>query len=93
MSTIGSPIHTSLVQAAQAQDTAGRARARERAVEDRAQRDTDMLELRAAAMESAEAARQLPRNDSEQAGHEHTAHHDRRLKPDDEDRPRIDVTA
>ncbi len=92
MSTIGSPIHTSLVQAAQAQDTAGRARSREKAVEDRTQRYTDMLELRVAAVESAEATRRLPQNDSEQAGEEHKSQPEPRGEHG-EDRPGIDVTA
>jgi hypothetical protein len=93
MSTIGSPLNTSLIQAAQAQDTAGRARSRERVVEDRTQRYQDLLELRAAGLEAAEAARQLPGNDSEQADHERQARPDHRPDKDDEDRPNLDVTA
>ncbi len=73
MSTIGSPLDTSLLQTAQAQQTASKARDRERAVTERTQRYKDMLELRVAGIESAEAARQLPQSDSEQAGHESEA--------------------
>ncbi len=73
MSTIGSPIDTSLLQAAQAQQTASKARDRERAVAEPNQRYKDMLELRVAGVESAEAARQLPHSDSEQAEHDSEA--------------------
>ena len=73
MSIIGSPIDTSLLQAAQAQQTASKARDRERAVADQTQRYKDMLELRVAGIESAEAARRLPQSDSEQAEHDREA--------------------
>ncbi len=93
MSTIGSPIDTSLVQAAQAQQTASKARDRERAEEDdRTQRYTDTLELKVAGVVSADAARQLPRNDSEQAEHDREA----KKKPvprGNGEAPHIDVTA
>lgn len=78
MSISGSPIDTSLVQAAQAQQTASKARDREKALTERTQRYTDQLDLRVAGIESAEALRQLPANDSEQADAEHEAKgHDR----------------
>ena len=67
MSTIGSPLDTSLIQAAQAQQVASKARDRERAIADKTQRYKDMLDLKVAGIESAEAARQLPHSDSEQA--------------------------
>ena len=73
MSAAGSPIDTSLVQAAQAQQTASKARDRQRAESDRTQRYSDLVELRVAGVESSEALRQLPQNDSEQAGAEHQA--------------------
>ncbi len=92
MSVIGSPIDTSLVQAAQAQQTASKARDRERAAESRTQRYVDELELRVASVESAEAVRQLPRNDSEQAHSEHEAKDQGRIDGD-EDQPHLDVTA
>jgi hypothetical protein len=57
MSSIGSPIDTSLVQAAQAQQTASKARDRERAASERTQRYTDLLDLKVAGLESAEALR------------------------------------
>ncbi len=92
MSVIGSPIDTSLVQAAQAQQTASKARDRERAVSERSQRYTDMLELRVSGMESGEAVRPLPHSDSEQADHEREA----KKQPaprDSVDVERLDVTA
>jgi hypothetical protein len=95
MSSIGSPIDTSLVQAAQAQQSASKARDRERAAAERTQRYSDQLELKVAGLESAEAIRQLPQNDSEQANDEHEAkgHRHRNEGETGEDRPHIDVTA
>ena len=91
MSSVPSPLHSSLVQAAQAQQTASKTRDRERAATDRAQRFTDQVELRVAAVESAEAIRHLPQNDSEQADSEHRAKPDH-AKPDD-DNSHVDLTA
>ena len=95
MSSIGSPIDTSLVQAAQAQQTASKARDKERAATERTQRYTDLLDLKVAGLESAEALRQLPQNDSEQANDEHEAkgHRHRGEGETDEGQPHIDVTA
>ena len=94
MSSIGSPIDTSLVQAAQAQQTASKARDRERAATERTQRYTDLLDLKVVGLESAEALRQLPQNDSEQANDEHEAkgHRHRAESEQGEDRPHVDVT-
>lgn len=92
MSTIGSPIDTSLLQAAQAQQTASKARDRERAATEQTQRYKDMLELRVAGVESVDAARQLPHSDSEQADHEREAGRQPE-KRDGEDAEHIDVTA
>ena len=92
MSVIGSPIDTSLVQAAQAQQTASKARDRERAVEERTRRYVDELELKVSGVESAEAVKQLPQNDSEQAHSEHEAK-DQDHRESDDDRSRLDVTA
>lgn len=85
MSISGSPIDTSLVQAAQAQQTASKTRDKEKALAERTQRYTDQIDLKVAGIESSEAIRQLPQNDSEQAESEHQAKGD--------DRPTIDVTA
>jgi hypothetical protein len=67
MSIIGSPLETSVLQAAQAQQTASKARDRQRAVGESARRFADVVDLRVAGVESAEAVRGLPRNDSGQA--------------------------
>ena len=91
MSTISSPLDTSLIQAAQAQQTASKARDKERAEAERTQRYTDMLDLKVAGVVSSDAARQLPRNDSEQADHDREA----RKQPiprDDDQASHIDVT-
>lgn len=89
MSVVGSPIETSLLQAAQAQQAASKARDREKAAQDSAaRRFQDLVELRVAGVESAEALRKLPSNDSEQAGEEHRAHQQPKQNP-----PRIDVHA
>lgn len=77
----GSPIDTSLLQTAQAQQTASKARDKERAESDRARRFADQVELRVAGVESAEAVRRLPKNDSEQAEAEHQS---RDQRPDAE---------
>ena len=94
MSAAGSPIDMSLVQAAQAQQTASKARDREQKASERTQRYADQLELRVAGVESSEAIRQLPHNDSEQANDEHEAkgHRHRGEANPDEDRPHVDVT-
>jgi hypothetical protein len=96
MSSIGSPIDTSLLQAAQAQQQAAKARDREKAATESARRFQDLVELRVAGMETAEAVRRLPQNESEQAeteqesksrlqGYEHAE--------GDKDRPHVDVQA
>ncbi|MHC5113132.1 MAG: hypothetical protein ACYTGP_01730 [Planctomycetota bacterium] len=95
MSSIGpSPLDSSLVQAAQAQQTASKAKDRERAVTDRRRRFQDLVDLRVAAMEGAEAVRELPSNDSGQAEAEHQAQEPpHRADEDDEGRERLDVQA
>ena len=93
MSIGGSPIDTSLVQAAQAQQTASKTRDRERAEAERTQRRTDEVELKVAGMESGEAVRRLPQNDSEQAGAEREAKGQREPPESEEGRGRLDVTA
>ncbi len=92
MSIIGSPIDTSLIQAAQAQQTASKARDNERAEAERTQRYTDMLDLKVAGVVSADAARELPRNDSEEADHDREAKK-QFVQRDDDEAPHIDVTA
>ena len=98
MSVIGSPIETSLLQAAQAQQTASKAKDRERAtVSERAQRMKDMVDLKVAGIEADEAIRMIPDNGSEQASDEHHRQDLPSLgtssKPSDDTQPRIDLTA
>ena len=92
MTTIGSPLDTSLIQAAQAQQVASKARDRERAVTEQTQRYKDMLDLKVAGIESAEAARQLPHSDSEQAEVESEARREPAIRDDKPDE-HIDLTA
>ncbi len=91
MSSIGSPIDASILQAAQAQQVAGKARSRERATTDRRVRQEDMLELRVAGVETSDAVRKLPHNESGQADAERDAK-DQPAPPED-GRPRVDVQA
>ena len=98
MSTIGSPIETSLLQAAQAQQAASKARDREKAAAESKRRHADQVELRVAGLETDEAVRALPENDSEQAEQEQRAHDRAPGAPPvedagDDDIPRIDVRA
>ena len=51
MSSIGSPSAASLLQAAQAQQVASKARDRKRAEETKTQRDDDLVELRVEGLE------------------------------------------
>ncbi|MDY7107691.1 MAG: hypothetical protein SYC29_03550 [Planctomycetota bacterium] len=95
MSSIGSPIDTSLLQAAQAQQQAAKGRDREKAATESARRFQDLVDLRVAGMETAEAVRRLPQNESEQAETEQESKN--RLqgyeRGEGEGRPRIDVQA
>jgi len=98
MSLIGNPIHTALVQTAQAQQQASKARDKEqRAQTDSARRFRDQVDLRVAEVEDASALRGLPGNESEQAEDEHrrqaTEHPARNQDSDDDERPAIDLTA
>lgn len=67
------PIESSLLQAAQAQQSASKARDKERAASDRSRRYRDLVDLRVDGVETSEAVRRLPQNDSEQAESEHDA--------------------
>jgi hypothetical protein len=93
MSVIGSPVETSLLQAAQAQQTASKTRDKEKAQTESGRRFEDIVELRVAGLESSDAIRKLPSNDSEQAEEEHHANpgRQRQLRPEGEGS--IDVTA
>ncbi len=97
MSSIGQPADTSLLQAAQAQQMASKARDREKAATESGRRFRDLVDLRVAGAESEEAVRNIPGNDSEQAEDEHQAQAQPQVPQDEDDesqdRPRIDVKA
>jgi hypothetical protein len=96
MSVIGSPAETSLLQAAQAQQTASKARDKEKARSESAQRFQDQVELRVAGAESDAAVRKLPQNESELAEREHASRDLAPQAPDDgpdDAMKHIDVTA
>lgn len=83
-------METSLLQAAQAQQAASRARDREQAARDSAaRRFRDLVELRVGTVEAAQALRKLPANESEQAEEEHRGH----TNADDQPPGRVDVQA
>ncbi len=97
MSVIGSPIDTSILQAAQAQQAASKARDKEKAESDRPRRDRDSVELRIDGLETSAAVRKLPQSNSEESdverdGREQAAPPAAR-SGDEEDRPGIDVQA
>ena len=92
MSSIGSPIAASLVQAAQAQQVASKARDRKRTEETTTHREDDLVELRIKGLESAEAVRDLPANDSEQAETEDDAKDHLLKSKSSNQKPQIDIT-
>lgn len=82
-----------MLQAAQAQQTASKSRDKEKAQTESGRRFQDVVDLRVAGLENAEAIRKLPTNDSEQAEREHYTHPGARKKPKAEGESSIDVTA
>ncbi len=93
MSSIGSPLLTSLLQAAQAQQVVSKARDRERASTDQTRRFQDMLDLKAAGVEAVEAIRDLPADDSEHPEPEDQAADESEQDETDDDRSSLDITA
>lgn len=93
MSTLGSSIETSVLQAAQAQRMASKARDKERADSGSSKRMADILDLKTAAVEGVDAPRRLPGNDSEEMADEQRAKHHHPDATGDNEPPRIDVTA
>lgn len=98
MSSIGSPILTSLLQVAQAQQVMSKARDRERATTDQTRRFQDMLDLKAAGVEAVEAIHDLPADDSEHAEPEHEApdeseQEESKQDKTEEDGSSLDITA
>jgi hypothetical protein len=93
MSVIGSPLETSALQAIQAQHVASKARDKEKAQSASGRRFQDLVELRVAGLETADAVRPIPHNDSEQADTERDGQDQPTAKAKEDDRPRIDVKA
>jgi hypothetical protein len=87
MSVIGSPIETAALQAIQAQHVASKARDKEKAESASGRKFNDLVELRVAGLETSDAVRPLPQNNSEQADREHQSQD--RSNP----KPRVDVKA
>ena len=93
MSTIGSPLNTSLVQAAQAQQVASKSRDREKAATEAGKRYKDQVDLKVAGVETESAVRPLPHTESEQSEQEHRSHDLPVAARDQEEAPRIDLKA
>jgi hypothetical protein len=89
MSVVGSPLETAALQAVTAQHVASKARDKEKAESSSGRRFNDLVELRIAGVETADAVRALPRNDSEQAETEHDSDHP---LPQPDQQTHIDVT-
>ncbi len=90
---------TSLLQAAQAQQVASKARDRERAATTQTRRFQDMLDLKAAGVEAVEAIHDLPADDSEhpdperEAPDESTPHAESKQDETEDDGTSLDITA
>ena len=93
MSTIGSPILTSLLQVAQAQQVVSKARDRERRASDQTRRFQDLVDLHVAGLETAEAVRDLSSNDPNKAEPDHQAPEKSAQHETEEDQSQLDVTA
>jgi hypothetical protein len=74
MSVVGSSLETAALQAIQAQHVASKARDKEKSESASGRRFNDLVELRVAGLETADAVRPLPQNNSEQAETEHQSH-------------------
>lgn len=92
MSSIPSASAASVIQAAQAQQVASKARDRKRAEEIKTQRYDDLVELRVEGLESAEALHDLPSNDSEQGKAEHESKDNLPKSDSSDQKPQIDIT-
>ncbi len=92
MSSISSPSAASIIQAAQAQQVASKARDRKRAEETKTQRHDDLVELRVEGLESVDAIRDLPANDSEQGKAEHESKDNLPKDESSDQKPQIDIT-
>ena len=99
MSVVVSSLETSALQAIQAQHVASKARDREKSESASGRRFADLVELRVAGVESDDALRGLPSNDSEQGDQEREGKRQQQsgyaqvVDDEQEPRPRIDITA
>jgi hypothetical protein len=100
VSTIGSNLETSLLQATNAQQQAAKQRDRDRAGQTESARSIrDLVDLRVATADSAQAVRRVPGENSEQAEEEDRRRSKResraagRRDRDHDGKPRIDLTA
>jgi hypothetical protein len=92
MSVVGSSLETAALQAIHASHVASKARDKEKAESASGRRFNDLVELRVSGVETADAVKPLPRNDSEQAECEHQEQDHSTGEPPDE-RPHIDLKA
>jgi len=99
MSVVGSSLETSALQAVQAQHVASKARDREKSETASGRRFADLVELRVAGVETGDAVRGLPANDSEQGDQEREGRkrqqsaYGRVVEPGEDGRPHVDVKA
>lgn len=96
MSVVGPNNDLSPLLAIQAQHVASKARDREKSQSASGRRFNDLVELRVSGVETADAVRGLPQNDSEQAESEHDSGQATQRQAGEEEgppRPRIDVKA
>ncbi len=99
MSVVGSSIETSALQAVQAQHVASKARDREKSESASGRRFQDLVELRVAGVETGDAVRGLPSNDSEQGDQEREGRKQQQagyakvVEEGEDGRPHVDVKA
>jgi len=99
MSVVGSSLETSALQAIAAQQVASKARDREKSESASGRRFEDLVELRVAGVETGEAVRGLPSNDSEQGDQEREGRKQQQaaygqvVEEDADGRPHVDVNA
>jgi hypothetical protein len=99
MSVVGSSLETSALQAVQAQQVASKARDREKSESATGRRFQDLVELRVAGVETGDALRGLPSNDSEQGDQEREGRKQQQgaygkvVEQGDDGRPHVDLKA
>jgi hypothetical protein len=96
---VGSSLETSALQAIAAQQVASKARDREKSESVSGRRFEDLVELRVAGVETGDAVRGLPSNDSEQGDQEREGRKQQQaayglvVEEDADGHPRVDVKA